>query len=1058
MADKKVNRQLSIFINDKEVVNSLTGITRAVNTTTNQLRNLNATSDTYDRDLAELTARLAQLTEQQTAFREELQLNNAEMGAAKNAFSKIFDGIKSGDFTMVKEGLTGVKQGVKDTWKAFTELLATPVGAFVAVLVGFGLAAKELYEYNEEMTKLNNRLSALGVVGKDIAIVRSEILATAQTYNKEFNELAEGTNSFAKSFGISMSEANNIIAEGLAQAGSENEDFLNQLSEYDVMFAKAGYSAEEFVRIVNKGFELGVYTDKLPDALKEMGLSLEEITTASRDALVNAFGAAFTDDLLVRIKYGTTSTTDALKEIAVQANKVGLNAQQAQQLTADLFRGAGEDAGGAMLVLKAVGEATKKELSEASKATEELRKSNEALNKTTAELFEIEGYGNVWTKVKVLGVDAINVLLKSTMNFINSMVTIPKVIANGFISIYNNAVELAVKLTAATAPVLDALGVNVDKLQKKIQNLKGTEIKITPVFNIDADKEVTDAVVTEEEKRTENLKIEIEKRIKALTQQKERLEALGKDTYNVQRQILLEQQKLQKKGSEEYIKITNQLLKLQTDRNKKLKDARTKDDAAEAKAAKDAIDRAKAIAKSTLDLYVANHQTRINKDRALTQAAVEEEVLRLKGIRDASIQELAIATGSNELIIAIKRKQGVELNAMDMAYLSGKKKLEADTDKAIAALKTEYLKQEFDNNKKRTDSQKAHNERMLALAQETDDENIRRLFSNADYLAEFELEEQRNRDIAKLEAAREADEADLERQREYELQKAEIAGASETELQAIRAEFDRQKVESNARAQEEITATNKKYEQAQQKTGVAMLDYFIALKNQEVKWSEMSEASKLALTKQGLSMAAEMFNKGSGAWKALKMAEVAIATAQGAINAYQSLSGIPIVGPALGAIAAGVVVAYGAKQLSTISKTKMEKQPKFFFGGYTGNTAVGNDEYGKVTGVVHDGEYVIPKSMMQEPEVARTAEWLEAKRTGAIGGSGSGSATAPPPPAAVASTPSGNGELLVTMQAILFRLDNPIAPNLIVGYKEVEDINKMNNEITASGNYGQLNN
>ena len=43
-----------------------------------------------------------------------------------------------------------------------------------------------------------------------------------------------------------------------------------------------------------------------------------------------------------------------------------------------------------------------------------------------------------------------------------------------------------------------------------------------------------------------------------------------------------------------------------------------------------------------------------------------------------------------------------------------------------------------------------------------------------------------------------------------------------------------------------------------------------------------------------------------------------MATATGAIEAYKSLAGIPVVGPALGAAAAAMVVAMGAKQLATI--------------------------------------------------------------------------------------------------------------------------------------------
>ena len=55
--------------------------------------------------------------------------------------------------------------------------------------------------------------------------------------------------------------------------------------------------------------------------------------------------------------------------------------------------------------------------------------------------------------------------------------------------------------------------------------------------------------------------------------------------------------------------------------------------------------------------------------------------------------------------------------------------------------------------------------------------------------------------------------------------------------------------------------------------------------------------------------------------KKMKIAQTIISTAQGAIAAYTSLAMIPIVGPALGAAAAAMVVSMGAKQISMIKAT-----------------------------------------------------------------------------------------------------------------------------------------
>ena len=58
--------------------------------------------------------------------------------------------------------------------------------------------------------------------------------------------------------------------------------------------------------------------------------------------------------------------------------------------------------------------------------------------------------------------------------------------------------------------------------------------------------------------------------------------------------------------------------------------------------------------------------------------------------------------------------------------------------------------------------------------------------------------------------------------------------------------------------------------------------------------------------------------------KKMKIAQTIMATATGAIEAYKAMVGIPIVGPALAAAAAGMVVAMGAKQLSIIQSSSYQ--------------------------------------------------------------------------------------------------------------------------------------
>jgi hypothetical protein len=72
-----------------------------------------------------------------------------------------------------------------------------------------------------------------------------------------------------------------------------------------------------------------------------------------------------------------------------------------------------------------------------------------------------------------------------------------------------------------------------------------------------------------------------------------------------------------------------------------------------------------------------------------------------------------------------------------------------------------------------------------------------------------------------------------------------------------------------------------------------------------------------------LKSASDLAGKNTAAGKALAIAGATIDTYQSAVSAYKSLAGIPVVGPALGAVAAGLAIATGLKNIKEIAKTKV---------------------------------------------------------------------------------------------------------------------------------------
>ena len=91
---------------------------------------------------------------------------------------------------------------------------------------------------------------------------------------------------------------------------------------------------------------------------------------------------------------------------------------------------------------------------------------------------------------------------------------------------------------------------------------------------------------------------------------------------------------------------------------------------------------------------------------------------------------------------------------------------------------------------------------------------------------------------------------------------------------------------------------------------------------QKVKFSEMTASEQTAIAAGALNDMSTILGEESAAGKAAAAASATIATYESATQAFKSLSGIPIVGPALGAIAAAAAVTAGMANVKKIVSTK----------------------------------------------------------------------------------------------------------------------------------------
>lgn len=122
---------------------------------------------------------------------------------------------------------------------------------------------------------------------------------------------------------------------------------------------------------------------------------------------------------------------------------------------------------------------------------------------------------------------------------------------------------------------------------------------------------------------------------------------------------------------------------------------------------------------------------------------------------------------------------------------------------------------------------------------------------------------------------------------------------------------------------------------------------------------------------------------------AASVLQVTASTAVAAIEAYKAMAGIPIIGPALGAVAAAAAVAAGAAQIS-VAKQQRDEAKGLYSGGFSDDYVQGYTKSGNpndVAGVipVHKNEFVTNHEGVANPHVRQFLDIFDvAQKNGTI--------------------------------------------------------------------------
>jgi len=298
-----------------------------------------------------------------------------------------------------------------------------------------------------------------------------------------------------------------------------------------------------------------------------------------------------------------------------------------------------------------------------------------------------------------------------------------------------------------------------------------------------------------------------------------------------------------------------------------------------------------------------------------TQKEVEDGLLKLKNTRDGYILQGRDANKKAGDAAAAKNKEEAAARlALEKELLAELARLQAEniTDKQAKALA--LLELERQTKRQELEDKKASNELLLALDlnYQQKAQAIKDDFAKQEEEKKKAEEEKRKAEEAKAAENKAVIDGILQQQKLDAIEDTFEKARQELEIQR---QADLEKVTLAGATADQIASINQSYTDKAKKLAKEEADFKKKLRKEDIN-------NALNATSQVLGSVIDLVGEGSAVGKAAAVAQATIDTYTSATAAYSSVVGVPIVGPVLAPIAAGVAVAAGIMNVKKILSTK----------------------------------------------------------------------------------------------------------------------------------------
>lgn len=174
---------------------------------------------------------------------------------------------------------------------------------------------------------------------EDLQTVTTNALMLSDTFGADVNESIRGTNALMEGFGLSATEASDLLTAGMQRGLNYTDELGDNLSEYSVRWGEAGMSASEYFSLLEAGTSNGAYNlDKVGDYLNEF---LTALSDGRMEESIGSFSEG-TQEVFENFKNGSATAEDMLQAVLGDLTQMP-NEYDKAALASTLWSSLGED-------------------------------------------------------------------------------------------------------------------------------------------------------------------------------------------------------------------------------------------------------------------------------------------------------------------------------------------------------------------------------------------------------------------------------------------------------------------------------------------------------------------------------------------------------------------------------------------------------------------------------------------------------------------------------------------------------------------------------------------